>query len=145
MFYFDTSFLVPLLLPEASSDKVQRFFGKSRTTPLAISQWTRVEVSSALAREVRMRGLDPRTATMADTEFEVIVAETFVVLLPSSEDFDLCKQYLGRYETGLRAGDALHLAIAANHRATVIYSLDRKLLRAGRLLGLPMNSGIRGN
>jgi hypothetical protein len=42
-----------------------------------------------------------------------------------------------------RAGEALHLAVADNHRATVIYSLDKTLLKAGKILGLPVSTGIR--
>jgi predicted nucleic acid-binding protein len=42
----------------------------------------------------------------------------------------------------LRAGDALHLAIAANRHAAAIYSLDKRLLRAGEILGLPVSAGI---
>jgi predicted nucleic acid-binding protein len=145
MFYFDTSFLVPLVVSEATSDKVQRFFARSRTEPLVISQWTHVEVLSALARLVRMKGIDARAAARADAQFETVVAESFVVLLPTQEDFDLSMQYLRQYKTGLRAGDALHLAIAANHRANAIYSLDLTFLKAGRLLGLPTKSGIRSH
>ncbi len=40
--------------------------------------------------------------------------------------------------------DALHLAIANNRGARTFYTLDRKLLRAGRLLGLPVAAGFRG-
>jgi predicted nucleic acid-binding protein len=43
----------------------------------------------------------------------------------------------------LRAPDALHLAIAANRNATAIYTLDAGLRKAGRLMGLPVRSGIR--
>jgi predicted nucleic acid-binding protein len=43
----------------------------------------------------------------------------------------------------LRAGDALHLAVAKNHRGEAVYSLDKTLLKAGRLLGLPVSTGIR--
>jgi predicted nucleic acid-binding protein len=43
----------------------------------------------------------------------------------------------------LRAGDALHLAVADNHRAAVIYSLDETLLKAGKILDLPVSLGIR--
>jgi uncharacterized protein len=143
MLYFDTSFMVPLILPEASSRRIQRFVRRSRTTPLAISHWTRVEFSSLLARDVRMGLLVPSTASKADEEFEAIAAETFVVLLPTADDFDLCKQFLGRFDSGLRAGDALHLAVATNHRASGFYSLDRKLLKAGRKMGLQVNPGIR--
>jgi hypothetical protein len=53
----------------------------------------------------------------------------------------LSESYVENFETGLRAGDALHLAIAANRRAETFYSLDRTLLRAGRLLDLPISSG----
>lgn len=58
-------------------------------------------------------------------------------------NFGLAKHYLGKFETGLRAGVALHLAIAGNHRAGAIYSLDKTLLNAGKLLGLPVSMGIQ--
>ena len=68
--------------------------------------------------------------------------ESFSVLLPNADDFSLAKRYLGRFETGLRAGDALHLAVANNHRAAVIYSLDKTLLKAGKIVDLPVSMGI---
>jgi hypothetical protein len=42
----------------------------------------------------------------------------------------------------LRAGDALHLAIAGGRGAETIYSLDKTLIKAGTTLGLPMGEGI---
>jgi predicted nucleic acid-binding protein len=143
LLYFDTSFLAPLILPEATSDKVAAFVGKLSGEPFTISHWTRVEFSSLIAREVRVGGLDPRAAERADARFEAMVDASFAVLLPNANDFGLAKQYLGKFETGLRAGDALHLAIAKNHRAEFIYSLDKTLLKAGRLLDLPVSLGIR--
>jgi predicted nucleic acid-binding protein len=143
MLYFDTSFLVPLVLPEATSDRIAKFIqGLSAGQP-TISHWTRVEFASLLAREVRMGGLDGRAARDADDRFEAVVAESFVVLLPDAGDFDLAREYVAHFETGLRAGDALHLAIAKNNRATAIYSLDRTMLKAGKRLGLPVSAGIR--
>lgn len=143
MLYIDTSFVTPLFLQEPTSTKIERFIRLQPAGDLAISHWSRVELSSLLAREVRMGGLDPQVALDADTEFEAVVKESFVVLLPTLEDFDLSKQYLQRYATGLRAGDALHLAVATNRGATRIYSLDKTLLKAGKQLGLPVASGIR--
>lgn len=143
MLYFDTSFLVPLILPEATSDSIAAFVRGLSTEQLTVSHWTRVEFSSPIAREVRMGGLDVQTAARADARFEAMVDESFCVLLPNADDFDMAKRYLGRFETGLRAGDALHLAIANNHRAAVMYSLDRTLLDAGKLLNLPVSMGIR--
>jgi predicted nucleic acid-binding protein len=143
MLYLDTSFVTPLILPEASSERIHRFLSQPRTIPLAVSHWTRVEFLSLLARDVRMGLLAPSAATRADTQFEAIVTETFVVLLPTAADFDLCKQYLGRFASGLRAGDALHLAIATHHNVSGFYSFDRKLQKAARHAGLQVNAGIR--
>jgi predicted nucleic acid-binding protein len=141
--YFDTSFLVPLILPEATSDKIAAFVRRLPAEELTVSHWTRVEFSSLIAREVRMSGLDVEAAARADTRFEAMVDESFTVLLPDADDFGLAKRYLGQFETGLRAGDALHLAVASNHRAVVIYSLDKTLLKAGRILNLAVRMGIR--
>jgi uncharacterized protein len=141
--YFDTSFLAPLILPEATSDKIAAFVRRLPAEEFAISHWTRVEFSSLIAREVRMDGLEVQAATQADARFEAMVEESFSVLLPNADDFALAKRYLGRCETGLRAGDALHLAVANNHRAAAIYSLDKILLKAGKILDLPVKVGIR--
>lgn len=143
MLYFDTSFIVPYILPEATSNRIQQFFAGHQSQELAISHWTRVEFASMLAREVRIGGWTEQAARDADMRFESATAQSFVVLLPDRDDFNLCKRYLQRYDTGLRAGDALHLAIANNRNARTFYTLDKTLLRAGRLLGLPVAAGIR--
>ncbi len=143
MLYFDTSFLVPLILPEATSDKIVGFVGRLPAEEFTLSHWTRVEFSSLIAREGRIGGLDAQAAARADARFETMVNELFTVLLPNADDFALAKRYLGQFETGLRAGDALHLAVANNHRAAVIYSLDKTMLKAGKILDLPVSMGIR--
>ena len=140
MIYFDTSFALPLILREPTSSRIEQFFTSQQGEALAISHWTRVEVSSALAREVRMRHLAVAMARAAEEEFDDIVADTFAVLLPSAGDFELARRYLQHHETGLRAGDALHLAIASNNRAESIYSFDNTLLKAGRRLGLSVRT-----
>ena len=142
MLYFDTSFLAPLILPEAISDEIATFFHGQPIEEFTVSHWTRVEFSSLVAREVRMGGLDARAAARADARFEAMVDESFAVILPNANDFNLAKRYFSRFETRLRAGDALHLAIAYNHHAEVIYSLDKALLQAGELLNLPVSMGI---
>lgn len=143
MLYFDTSFLVPLILPEATSEAIAEFIQGLPADQFTVSHWTRVEFSSLIAREVRMGGLDAQAAALADARFEAMVDESFALILPNVDDFNLAKEYLGHFETGLRAGDALHLAIARNHRAKTILSLDKTLLKAGSVLGLPTSAGIR--
>lgn len=143
MLYFDTSFLVPLVLPEATSDKIAKFIRALPAEELTVGHWTRVEFSSLLAREVRVSGLNAELAARADARFEAMLDESFAILLPNAGDFDLAKKYPGNPETGLGTGDALHLAIGKNRRARAIYSLDQTLLKAGKLLGLPARAGSR--
>ena len=89
-----------------------------------------------------MGGLEAAAAREAGPQFETMIEESFVVFLPNSDDFDRAREWLGRFETGLRAGDALHLAIASNRGAEAIYSLDKVMLAAGKTLQVPATAGV---
>ena len=142
MRYFDTSFLVPLILPEATSEPIATFLEGLPNEDLAVSHWTRVEFASLLAREVRMGGLNASVAREAGSRFEAMVHASFVVLLPNRDDFDRARDWLSQYETSLRAGDALHLAVARNRDADAVYTLDKLMIAAGKKLGVPTSTGI---
>jgi hypothetical protein len=47
------------------------------------------------------------------------------------------QQYVLNFRTALRVGDALHLAIAKNHGAVKLPTLDDGLLKAAKLLAVP--------
>ena len=142
MRYFDTSFLVPLVLPEATSEPIAAFFEDLAGETLAVSDWARVEFASLLARAVRTGNLDAASARRAGSRFEAMLRESFVVLLPNRGDFDRARHWLGRFDTSLRGGDALHLAIANNRGADAIHTLDKPMIAAGRTLGLPTGAGL---
>ncbi len=141
MRYFDTSFLIPLVLVESTSESIRTFFTKANADDLAVSDWTLVEFASMLAREVRMGGLQADAAQNAIARFESLVQASFDVLLPNHDDFDRARHWLGLFDASLKAPDALHLAIARNRNATSIYTLDRAMIVAGRSLGLPTGAG----
>jgi uncharacterized protein len=61
--------------------------------------------------------------------------------VPNAADFDLAAGYLRQYETALRAGDALHLAIAANHGTLMLVTYDQGLFRAAKRLRLAAQLG----
>ncbi len=143
MLYFDTSFLAPLILEEDTSAKVEAYIAKLPVGALCISHWTRTEFASLLAREVRMRALTEENALAAMDQFDAMVAESFQALAPGATDFDLATSYIKRFATKLRAGDALHLAIASNHGAKTFYTLDPGLLAAAKLLKVRASRGIR--
>jgi len=48
-----------------------------------------------------------------------MVAGSCQVLVPGAADYELAKGYIQHFATKLKAGDALHLAIASNHGATM--------------------------
>lgn len=140
--YFDTSFLAPLILQEATSAAVEEFIATLLPKQLCISQWTRVEFASLVAREVRMGSFRRDEALTAIVQFDDMVLRFWRVLVPTSGDYELAKNYVQRFETKLRAGDALHLAIAHNHRASVLYTLDEGLLKAAELVKVRASRGI---
>ena len=143
MLYFDTSFLAPLILEESSSTKIEAFFAKLKADELYVSHWTRVEFASLIAREVRMGGLTEPDALLVIGQFDELVAESFQVLAPAVADYELAKAYIQHFATKLRAGDALHLAIASNHGAKTLYTLDAGLLNAAKLLKVHASRGIK--
>ena len=143
MDYYDTSFLVPLFIREATTPRIEAFMTQIGTRALAISQVARIEFSSVLGRDVRMGFLQAADARDLAATFDSFVQNSFEILLPAVEDYDLARDYLARHETGLRAADALHLAVARNRGAEAIYSLDKTLLKAGKRLGLPVGTGFR--
>jgi len=141
--YFDTSFLMPLVRLEPTTKEVERFLRRAPQTQLWTSQWTRVEFCSGIARDVRMKVITPTDARVAIADFESKISPAFALFSIAAPDCELARDFLRHYETGLRAGDALHLAIAKNNNAQAIYSLDDKMIRAGKMLGLPVSRGIR--
>lgn len=143
MLYFDTSFLAPLILEEATSGKIEAFFSKLQAGQLCVSHWTRVEFASLVAREVRMGCLAEVDALRAIDQFDELMADSFQILTPSVADYELAKRFIQRFATKLRAGDALHLAIASNNGMKTFHTLDDGLLAAAKLLKVQASRGIR--
>ncbi len=143
MIYLDTSFAAPLVIAEDTSDAVEAFVRRIKPGELATSLWTEVELASLLARKQRMGELSEFQAQAVRGQFERLLEESFALVLPAAADYALAAKFLAEPKTGLRAGDAFHLAIAANHGASRILTLDAGFIAAGKLLKLPVSRGIR--
>lgn len=142
MRYFDTAVIFPLFVSEATSKAVIAFVDSLPPDQLTVSHWTMLEFASVLGRHVRAGRIDRSFADEVTARFERLVVGTFRVLLPTAADYTLARQWLADPERGLRAGDALHLAIAGNSDARTIITFDKKMLRGGRDLGLALSTGI---
>jgi predicted nucleic acid-binding protein len=139
--YLDTSFIAPLVIAEDSSEAVEALVMKVKPGDLATSLWTQIELASLVARKVRMGEMTATDADAVRSEYRKILDESFRVILPTAADFAAARDYLEIPKTGLRAGDAFHLAIAANHSAKKIWSLDQGFIKAGKQLTLPVSAG----
>ena len=134
MLYLDTSVVVSLLLNDVHSAAVRRWFERRRRDAFAISDWTRVEFASAVARLERMGDLDETQAEAARAVFRNEIESTMDVLRLGREDFGLAVDLLAVRGTELRAGDALHLAIIHNAGLPGFETLDKELARAAKSL-----------
>jgi len=143
MYYFDTSILVPLVLPEPTSNRVEAYARALPLGSLYLSHWGRTEVASAVSREVRLQSLSPEQGRRVWDRFSQMVDDSFRLIAPQVGDFSTADAFVLQFATALRAGDALHLAIAKNRGAASLLTLDRGLIKAARLLGIPASHGIR--
>lgn len=143
MLYFDTSIIAPLFLPETASDAIEAFVRSLGAGQLATSSWTRVEFASLVSRRIRMRDLNEEQAMAVRMRFEQLLAESFRVVVPGASDYDTAAMFLTNHKTGLRGGDAMHLAVVCNQNMRMLYSLDAKMVRAAQSLGVPATDELK--
>ena len=131
--YVDTSVFIAAFTREQHTPRAERWLTSGGD--FAISDWTITEFSSAIAMKLRVGSIDLRTRTAAGNAFAVLIGDSLSVLQVEREHFREAAQFADRHRLGLRAPDALHLAVAADHGATLV-TLDRSMAKAGKALGV---------
>jgi len=133
LIYVDTSVLVALMTNESTAPIIREWYVRNRTSVLATADWTVTEFSSAVALKVRTHQLTTEQAKSVLDAFSDF-ADGGIRLLPISRQ--AFRQGAGMIQEmpGLRAGDALHLCVAADAGVEEFATLDRLLAaKAGAL------------
>lgn len=135
MIYCDTSLLVTALTVEDRTAQVQAWLTSQNEGELCISRWVVSEFSSALSLKLRKGEMpvDERARILSNWH---VLQQNHLATLPVPEGaFDLAARFCDRHESGLRAGDALHLAVATLGGHTLA-TLDRTMAEAAIAVGV---------
>ncbi|MFT4100725.1 MAG: type II toxin-antitoxin system VapC family toxin [Burkholderiaceae bacterium] len=135
MTYVDTSALVALLVNETRSDEVAAWYAQAQGE-LVCATWAITEFGSALGLKQRTGQLTASNADEAWKRFERLVANDLDIIVLETSDFHRAALLSRDSSTGVRAGDALHLACAQRVRAESLLTLDAVMARAASLVGL---------
>src|SRR5215831_6551691 len=119
MLYLDTSLLVAALTNEAETERIQHWLGQQPVDDLAVSDWVLTELSSALSIKLRTGQIGIADRAEALTTFTRLASDSFIAIPVSRSDFHTAARLADQHALSLRGGDALHLAICANHGATL--------------------------
>jgi predicted nucleic acid-binding protein len=142
LYYLDTSFIGSVLRHDANSQLAQDWLDEHLEAELWASDWTRVEFAGAMARRARMGDITPEMSRTLFAAF--LAAREYLFSMtepPTTDDYDYAAGAALRQETGLRPGDALHIAIARrlaqDHGDTTLVTFDVRLAQAAPDFGLP--------
>lgn len=135
MIYVDTSALVPAFIREPKSEAVLAWLETSGER-LIVSEWSIAEFSSAAAIKVRTGEIEPALAKQARTRFLDFAESHCSIAVPQRAEFRRAVELAGDASLKLRAGDALHLAIAEASKAEGILCLDEAMAESAKTVGL---------
>jgi len=135
MVYVDTSALVPMFFHEAKTGAILDWV-EAAGERLAISDWSVTEFASAASLKVRSKQASLELARQAVARFVAFAESRLLVAAPGRDEFRRAAALAGDASLELRAGDALHLAIAEAAGASAFLVLDRALAAAAGAIGL---------
>lgn len=115
--------------------QVEKLLNKTQP-PVLLSDLTRVEMASAIARWTRMNEIDEPQAALIENTFEQDVQAGLYLIRPlSSTHYRRAEKWLSARKTALRTLDALHIACCWSF-ATKLVTCDNVMHKAAGMLGL---------
>jgi len=127
--------LVAALTREAATKHFQVWLSQQDPATLLISEWVVTEIASALSIKIRMGHLTVAERAKVAGLFTRLKSDSLTVVPVTRHHFLTAARFVEQYEIGLRAGEALHIAVAAEQGATIC-TLDKRLGNAATALGV---------
>lgn len=127
--------MVASLANEAATHRVQTWLGRQEPETLLISDWVLTELASALSIKVRTGELSATDRARLVGVFTRLRTESLTILPVNRNHFATAARFAEQFSLGLRAADALHVALAAEYGATLC-TLDRRLAEAATTLAV---------
>ena len=103
---------------------------------MVVTDWALVEFASALSLKQRRGEIEAAQSSLIWQVFRDSCEAVFALDFVSTDDMVLATDFCLQADTGLRAGDALHLAAAQRTRCDAILSLDETLNRNALASGM---------
>jgi predicted nucleic acid-binding protein len=135
MVYVDTSVVVALFVPEAATPAIVDWFARI-DEPLVAADWILTELASALSIKERTGALSAAAAHAVWGELEAFCGTGLPLVPVSRQAYGRAARLARDAPSGLRAGDALHLAVALEIGASRIATTDALLDANARNQGL---------
>lgn len=141
MYYLDTSFLVAAFCSESRTGKVRQWLRDTPPDDVFLSSWTVTEFSSAVSLKIRTKQIQLEERALILSNWRIFVAESAAVIAVDTKDFEIAESFVSNHHLALRAGDALHLAVAKSAGCSVV-TLDRRMADAALELGVKVVAEI---
>lgn len=139
MFYLDASAAVAAITQEAHSERIWRWLIDKAEVPILCSGWTATEVSSALSIKVRTGAFTMEDRVTAWNSWRRFRDASLADILVIPDHFETAARLCDRPDLGLRAGDALHIAVAQSGGLTLV-TFDKAMADAALELGVAVET-----
>jgi predicted nucleic acid-binding protein len=134
--YLDTCVLVSLLHGDSGYEAAEAWLCAAADEDLWISHWVLLEFASATSVRMRRGDLSMARVNALQATLECFRHERLAMLEPRGDDFLVARRWIDTDSApGLRAADALHLALARRQGLRLV-SADQLLIGAAHSLGI---------
>jgi uncharacterized protein len=134
-FYLDTSFVVSAFSKETRSQDALDWLSDHQSMQLHTSGWVATEFASAIGLKIRTGQFDPRDLPELKAQWIEFRSTKLSSIAIEDTDYELAAHMIYHSATGLRSGDALHLAICQRMEAKIV-TFDKGLKHAADEFGI---------